>query len=55
MTTLTHLTGIAAFDTLAVEWTALLKRAVFDTLFLTPTWQRLTWQVRSACRGQLRR
>ncbi len=44
MTTLTHLTGIAAFDTLAAEWTALLKHAAFDTLFLTPTWQRLTWQ-----------
>lgn len=32
-----------AFDTLAPDWRALLKRAAFDTLFYTPEWQRLTW------------
>jgi CelD/BcsL family acetyltransferase involved in cellulose biosynthesis len=33
-----------AFDTLAGEWNALLKRSPADTLFLTNEWQRTWWR-----------
>jgi len=32
-----------AFDTLADEWAALLRRSASDTLFLTPAYQRVWW------------
>lgn len=39
-----HLTTANAFAELAEEWSALLRRAAVDTLFLTPQWQRVWWQ-----------
>ncbi|HIQ02533.1 MAG TPA: GNAT family N-acetyltransferase [Anaerolineales bacterium] len=33
-----------AFDALADEWRALLRRSVSDTLFLTPTYKRVWWR-----------
>jgi CelD/BcsL family acetyltransferase involved in cellulose biosynthesis len=35
--------GQDAFDDIAADWRALLKRLPFDTLFYTPEWQQLTW------------
>ncbi|MBN1953872.1 MAG: GNAT family N-acetyltransferase [Anaerolineae bacterium] len=34
----------AILDQLADEWNKLLRRAAFDTIFITPTYQRLWWR-----------
>ncbi len=39
-----HLTTANAFAELEKEWSSLLRRAVVDTLFLTPQWQEIWWR-----------
>ncbi len=35
---------VAVWDELVEEWNALLQRSVVNTLFLTPTWQKIWWR-----------
>lgn len=39
-----RLTTANAFVELVEEWSALLRRAIVDTLFLTPQWQEVWWR-----------